>query len=1034
MTENGNTRIETERDADSPRIAVPSTQSKIQNPKSKIEPDDFADMPEELRREAVEVSKSRRDFMKVTGMAAMGAVIAGCTAETRYVKPLKDKPEGITPGVVYEYASTCQGCSANCGTLMKVRDGRPVKIEGNNLHPLNSKHRGTNMDVAHGGGLCAVGQAQMWTLYNPDRLHGPRHKDDGDVEWAALDAAAKAATGAGSVLLTGTISGSGANAVIAKFKAKGGRHVTYDAVSRHAIVKAHADTHGKAALPRYQFGEATVVFSFDADFLGTWISPVEHARDWATQRDLKFGRNTMSRLIAFEARMSLTGANADERHRVKDSERGAILVDIANRLGANLGAPGAHSVAPEVLEKLANELKSAGRRGLVITGSRDVREQKLCNWINHKLGAYGTTLDLARASNQKLGNDDDLAKLMADMKAGSVKSLIVWGCNPVYDLPNGEEFKELMGKVANTVAITLRADETASECTWQAAVDDAMESWDDFEPVAGLHSLAQPGVRRLWNTRSGYTSLLKWIGDGDGNKDYREVLKAHWEANVLNGQSWSAAIGTGFVDRSSSESSAQPGFKDSGMGDAKAAGTPAETGALEVVIYESYNLRDGRHAVNGWLQEMADPMVRVSWTNLALMSPETMKAQDVAEGDIIEVSAEVDGRKATCKVPVMRQPGQADGTVAISLGYGRTKAGPIVHGRGTEEDAVDPDLLDEGVYKIGGNAFPLLGTKPVGGSISKTGDRIKLAKISKHDSQEGRPILKQTSFEQWLKNPKSGNKQELPTVDFTIWPKWEYKGHKWGMTVDLNACIGCGACQVACSVENNVPIVGKEEVWRRREMHWIRIDAYYEDDSPFDGNLTTTVNPEVGFQPMMCQHCENAPCETVCPVIATSHSDEGLNVQAYNRCIGTRYCANNCPYKVRRFNWFRYEHKNLTMNLALNPDLVVRSRGVMEKCSMCAQRIYEGKRNAALNNEDVKDGNIQTACAQSCPTDAIMFGDRNDKKSVVARLEKDPRNYQVLAEINTRPTVTYLTKVRNRPAKASELALEHDGHDHGHDH
>ncbi|MCA8916046.1 MAG: 4Fe-4S dicluster domain-containing protein [Planctomycetes bacterium] len=993
--------------------------------------DDFSDMPAELRQEAEQVSKSRRDFMKVTGMAAMGAVIAGCTAEDRIVKPLVNKPEGITPGVAYQYASTCQGCSANCGTLMKVRDGRPVKIEGNNLSPINGKHRGLNMDAPKAGALCAVGQAQLWTLYNPDRLQGPRHKEDGEVEWSKLDAAASAAVKGGKVvLLTGTISGSSANAVIGKLKAKGAHHVSYDAVSRYSIAKAHADTHGKSAVPRYRFAEATVVVTFDADFLGTWISPVEHARDWATQRDLKFGRDSMSRLVAFEARMSLTGANADERHRIKDSERGAVLVELANKLGANLGAAGKHSVPADVIEKLADELKSAGKRGLVVTGSRDVREQKLCNWINHTLGAYGTTLDLAAASHQKLGNDEDLARLLKDMEAGSVSTLIVWGCNPVYDLPDGEKFKELMGKVSNTIAITLRADETASECTWLAASDDALESWNDFEPVKGLHTLAQPGVRRLWDTRNGYSCLLKWMDDADKNKEYRDVLKAHWEANVLNGQSWGSAVEMGFVDRSAANSKTQPDFRPAGMGDAKAAGSVADTGALEVTVYESYNLRDGRHAVNGWLQEMADPMVRVSWTNLALMSPTTMEAQGVAEGDIVEVSADVDGRKASCKVPVMRQPGQAEGTVAISLGYGRTKAGPIVHGRGKEEDAVDPDLLAEGVYRIGGNAFPLMGTTAVGGSISKTGDSIRLAKISKHDSQEGRPILKQTSLEEWKKKPNAGNDQELPSADFTIWPKWEYKGHKWGMTVDLNACIGCGACQVACSVENNVPIVGKEEVWRRREMHWVRIDAYYEDDSPFDGNLTKNENPEVGFQPMMCQHCENAPCETVCPVIATSHSEEGLNVQAYNRCIGTRYCANNCPYKVRRFNWFRYEHHNLTMNLALNPDLVVRSRGVMEKCSMCAQRIYEGKRNAALNNEDVKDGNIQTACAQTCPTDAIMFGDRNDAKSTVARLEKDPRNYAVLAEINTRPAVTYLTKVRNRPAKKSELALEHDAHAH----
>lgn len=973
------------------------------------------DMPPELRREVELVSKGRRDFMKVTGMAAMGAVIAGCTANTREVKPLLNKVEGVTPGVSYYYASTCQGCSANCGTLMKVRDGRPIKLEGN--------------ESPMGGGLCGVGQAQLWTLYNPDRLHHPVNKAGEKVEWSALDAAAKSAVGAGAVLLTGTINGACGREIIERFKAKGGRHVAYDAVSCYAIAKAHGETHGTAVIPRYRFNEATVVVSFGADFLGTWLSPVEHARDWATQRDLKFGRKAMSRLLVLEARMSLTGANADERFRIKDSERGAVLLELANRLGGDFGAPGKHSVDAAALDKIAAELKAAGRRGLVVSGSRDTREQKLVNFINHKLGAYGTTLDATTPSQQKLGNDDELAKLLKDMEAGTVKTLIVWGVNPVYDLPDGAKFKELLGKVANTIAIGPRADETASECAWIAAEDDPLESWNDFEPVKGFHSLAQPGVRRLWDTRNGFTSLLKWLGDPDGNKEYRDVLKTAWEAGVLRGQAWGSAVENGYVNRIAGTT--QPAFRDAAMADVKEAGNVADTGALEVVVYESYNLRDGRHAVNGWLHEMADPMSRVTWTNMAFMSPTTMEAQGVVEGDVVEISADIEGRKATCKVPVMRQPGQAEGTVAISTGYGRTKAGPIVHGRGKEEDAVDPDLLADGVYAIGGNAFPLLGGKPVAGSLSKTGRRIKLAKISEHDSQEGRPILKQTSLEQWLKDPTSGNQDEIPPVDVTLWPRWEYKGHKWGMTIDLNACIGCNACQVACSIENNVPVVGKDEVWYRREMHWIRIDTYYEDNdgSKFDGDLTKDANPEVGFQPMMCQHCENAPCETVCPVIATSHTDEGLNAQAYNRCIGTRYCANNCPYKVRRFNWFRYEHHNLTMNLVLNPDIVVRSRGVMEKCSMCAQRIYEGKRSAALAGTDVKDGSIQPACAQSCPTNAIIFGDRNDKESKVARLEQDPRNYAVLAEINTRPTVTYLTKVRNRPPKESELVLER-GHGH----
>lgn len=958
---------------------------------------DFSDMPPELKAEMKEVSQSRRDFMKVTGMAAMGAVIAGCTAEDRHVKPLIKKPEGITPGVAYNYASTCQGCSANCGTLMKVRDGRPIKLEGNAISPIN------------GTGLCATGQAQLWTLYNPDRLHSPT-KGGEPVEWSDIDAAAKAVAG-GAVLLTGTINGPCANSVINKFKAKGGRHVSYDAVSCYAIAKAHGQTHGTPVIPGYYFDQATTVFSFDADFLGAWISPVGFARDWATRRDLKFGRDgkDMSRLVSFEARMSLTGANADERVRIKDSERGAVLMDLAKRLGGDLGAVGKHSVPEADMARLAEELKQAGRRALVITGSLDVNEQLVANWINNKLGAYGTTLDLRRPSRQKLGDDDALAQLIKDMSAGSVKTLIVWGVNPVYDLPNGAAFKEAMGKVANTIAISSHADETASECQWIAAEDDPLETWNDFEPVQGIFSLAQPGIRRLWNTRSGFASLLKWIGDPDGNKDYREVLKAFWEANLPRGMNWTQAVEQGTGGASGDVRGDHPGFNNAAMGAARDAGK-VESATLEVVTYESYNLRDGRHATNGWLQEMADPMSRISWTNVAFMSPATMKAQGVDEGDMVELSVE----GASCKVPANRQPGMADGVVAVSLGYGRTKAGPIVHGRGVEEDAVDPDLLDEGIHAIGGNAFPFIGAKSV--SLSATGRTIRLAKVSTHDSQEDRPILKQTSLEQWKKNPKSGNEHEIPPVDITLWPRWDYKGHKWGMVVDLNSCIGCSACQVACSIENNVPVVGKEEVWYRREMHWIRVDTYYEDNdgSKFDGKKTEDINPEVGFQPMMCQHCDNAPCETVCPVIATSHSDEGLNVQAYNRCIGTRYCANNCPYKVRRFNFLLYQDWDTPqLKLQRNPDVTVRSRGVMEKCTYCTQRINRARVASEREGRKIRDGEVRTACQQACPSDAITFGDQNDAGSLVAAAKRDPRNYALLSELGTRPRTTYLAMVKN---------------------
>ncbi|MCC6466397.1 MAG: 4Fe-4S dicluster domain-containing protein [Planctomycetes bacterium] len=973
--------------------------------------DDLADMPAELRQEMERVSKSRRDFMKVTGMAAMGAVLAGCTAPDRLVKPLLKKQEHIMPGVAYDYASTCQACSANCGTWMKARDGRPIKAEGARDNPLNR------------GGLCARGQGQLWGLYDSERLKGPLQKSS-PVKWEELDAAVSGAVkGGGAVLLTGTVNGACAREQIRRFcEATGARHVAYDAISAWPIAAAHKDTHGAAVLPRYRFELAEVVVAIEADFLGSWISPVEYAAGWAVNRDLRNGRRTLSKHFQLEANYTISGANADERIKLPAAERGALLTALANKLAGNtrFGTAGAHSVPPEKLDDIVKAIKDAPRKALVVCGSDDVKHQKLVNAINHMAQAYGNTVDLRNVSQQKLGNDDTLAQLLKDLESGAVKTLIVWGANPVYELPEGAKFKELLAKVGTTVAISAFPDETTTECNWRASADHALESWGDFEPVRGLHSLSQPLVRRLYDTRNPLTSLLKWAGHADGNRDYREVLADYWKANVLQGGAWEAAVERGFVDAQGSVVTNMPVMNE-GAATGLNAGALATGDGLEIVPYQSVLMGDGSQANNGWLHEAGDPLTRATWGNYVALNPLTMKELGIADGDDVTLSAEAEGRKVELKLPAVRQPGLAGKSAAVALGFGRTQAGKIVYGMGT-------GALTGAEATIGANAYPLLARgKVVFGTVAKSGGNRKPARIQEHDSQEKRPLLKETTLEQWLGKPDAGNDQHLPPANLTLWPRWEYNGHKWGLVVDLNSCTGCSACVVACSVENNVPVVGREEVATRREMHWLRMDVYYEDDHK-DGLLTENENPLAGFQPMMCQHCENAPCETVCPVIATSHTEEGLNSMTYNRCIGTRYCANNCPYKVRRFNWFLYKHNDLTMNLALNPDVTVRTQGVMEKCSMCAQRIYEGKRNAARAGVKLPDGAIRTACQSSCPTNAIAFGDVNDKDSVVTRLLKDPRNYAVLAEINTRPAVTYLTKVRNRKAPPAPA----DGHGGGH--
>lgn len=973
--------------------------------------DDLADMPPEMRAELEVVSKSRREFMQVTGMAAMGAVIAGCTAREHYVNPLLKKAEGITPGVVYDYASTCGGCASACGVVMKVRDGRPVKLEGDRSNPLTR------------GGLCAKGQAQMWGLYDADRVKGARRKD-GDATWDELDAAVTAAVRGGGVwLLTGTVSGPAANAAIAAFCARtGARHVSYDACSSHAVAAAHKATHSAEVIPHYRFDNARVIVSLDADFLGTWISPVEFAAQWAQTRDLTGGRRELSRHIQFESRYSLTGANADERFRLPNAQRGALLVDIANRLAGDkrFGEPGKHDVLPADLDRIVSELRAAKGHALVVCGSDSEEQQRLVNWINHHLGAYGATIDLRNHSRQALGNDAALAELLKALEAGSVKTLVLYGVNPAYDLPEADKFRQALAKVATTVAIGTHLDETTSECAWVAGDHHALESWNDFEPVRGLYQLAQPGIRPLYKTRHGLQSLLKWAGEPAGGKDYREYLKTFWENNILGGLAWTSAVERGFVDARASVIHNMPVMNEDAAKAADLGKVPA--GDFEIIAYESINIGDGRHAGNGWLQENGDPLTRVNWGNYVALSPHTMEALGVKEGDLVRLTAEVDGRQAALTLPAVRQPGQAEKVAAVAVGYGRVKAGKIVHGMGPEELAYNQA---EGAA-IGASAYPFVarGGKVVFGSVSAAGGKERVARIQEHDSQEDRPLIKETSLGQWQANPKSGNEHEIPPKDLTLWRKWEYKGHKWEMVVDLNKCTGCNACVVACSIENNVPIVGKKEVLNRREMHWIRIDVYYDDNdgSVYDGNLTRDENPQAAFQPIMCQHCENAPCETVCPVLATIHSEEGLNTQAYNRCIGTRYCSNNCPFKVRRFNWFAFQKEPMNKDPELpdltkmqkNPDVTIRFRGVMEKCTYCVQRISEARAEAKRHGQvEIADGAMHTACEQACPAQAIVFGNINDPNSRVAKLKAQNRDYVLLSELNIKPRTSYLAKIRN---------------------
>jgi molybdopterin-containing oxidoreductase family iron-sulfur binding subunit len=963
---------------------------------------------------------SRRDFLKLAGFAFAGTVFAGCQrAPVQYAVPYLVAPEGITPGRSYDYASVCGACSAGCGMLVKNRDGRPIKLEGNPEHPLSK------------GGLCAVGQASLLGLYDQQRLQSP-FQEGKETEWAQVDRPIAAQLDTirkqkGAVrFLTGPGLGPTTQALLRDFLSAfpGARHVVHDPRSCSAILEAHERTHGKRCLPHYHLDKAEVIVSFDADFLGTWISPVEFTAAYQAGRKLDGPAPRLSYLVQFESLLSLTGSKADRRIVVSPSELAAAMGQLATRLAKN---PESRAEASSFLDHLADYLWQNRQRSLVLCGSQDVDLQGLCNSLNHVLGNYGTTVDIGRPSNQRDGNDRELAKLLQELHEGKVAALFVYQSNPVHDLPGGEGIAEDLKRVPLLVSLSPHLDETARLARFVCPDHHYLESWGDAEPVNGLVSLIQPAMTPMGKTRSMLESLAAWTGKP---RPAYELLRERWEKEILPRSAqkvafadfWDHALHDGFVQIKPTPVKTAS-FTASAVRAMPAAGKLQE-GAFSLVLYSKVGMPDAAHAYNPWLHELPDPISKVTWDNYACLSPAAAGQQGVDDGDMIRLEVADEGKPgALLELPVFVQPGLHDHVVAVALGYGSllskrfANIGPAwLQARPT----VGPDGM------VGKNAAPLLtwadGSlrfQRDGVRLTKTGAQHSLASTQsyyqvappKHlvvKGQEPGPIIRDTTLADFRKEPIT---RDAPgsTPDEDLWPNnHPMEGPRYGMAIDLSACTGCSACVVACQAENNIPVVGKDEVRRQREMHWLRIDRYYTER---DGGV------DVAHQPMLCQQCGNAPCEVVCPVLATVHSSEGLNEQVYNRCVGTRYCANNCPYKVRHFNWFDYAHDDLLQNLVLNPDVTVRSRGVMEKCTFCVQRIQEARMEAGRLNQGLHDGDIQTACQQSCPAKAIVFGNLNDPRSRVAQLAADRRSYQVLGELNIRPSVNYLTLVRNRPTE-----------------
>jgi molybdopterin-containing oxidoreductase family iron-sulfur binding subunit len=980
----------------------------------------------------------RRDFLKYLGFStAAAAAAASCEMPVKKSIPYLNKPDSIIPGVANYYATTYLSDGDAIPVVAKVRDGRPIKIEGNEFSTMTN------------GGTSARVQASVLGLYDTARLRFPLAKGKEVSTFDAFDKmVAEGMSGIGTkpvVLLTETISSVSTKNIIASFLAKypGSRHVQYDVISSNGMLAANLISFGKRMIPAYRFDKAKTIVGLGADFLGTWLSPVEYARQYAEGRKINQANPEMSKHIQIESTLSLTGANADDRYVAKPSEAGAVVLNLYAALGGNVIAP---ALSDERLKKgikqTAEALKASGSASLVVCRSNNVDVQLVVNAINQLLGAYGNTIDWGTTLNNRQGDDAQLVQLVQDMNEGKIGALLIHGVNPVYDYFDAKKFETGLAKVAVSVSFNDKEDETSVLCKFQIPDHHFLESWGDAEPKSGYLSFIQPTIAPLFKTRAFQTSLLKWSGE---NISYGEYFKQYWLTKFGSQSAWDQALQNGVVETPSAAGAGNYNGNSVASASASLAAAKPVSGT-EILLYTKVAIGSGKEANNPWLQEMPDPITKATWDNYAMISFGMAKELGIVVDDNYEVEVSkpvinITVGKINMSLPVLVIPGMHKNVIGLALGYGRS------------------EKIGKAAANVGQNAFPLVGFDgksfvygATNVTFEKSKETYKLAYTQSHNQYEGRDeVVREFALGEFKKNPTilADDRHKLVedyaknTKDYaaegTLYPSHPYPGPKWGMSIDLNSCIGCGACTVACTSENNVAVVGKAEVLRAHEMHWLRIDRYfatYRDDSGSD-NLDDL---NVVFMPMLCQHCDNAPCENVCPVNATNHSSEGLNQMTYNRCIGTRYCANNCPYKVRRFNWADYmgadsfgdnqrevlEDSVMMMNddltrMVLNPDVTVRSRGVIEKCSFCVQRLQEGKLKAKKANRPLETGangkwDIKTACQQACPTNAIVFGNVNDKESPVSKIrneEQTNRVFYTLEQIHVLPNVSYLAKIRN---------------------
>lgn len=949
----------------------------------------------------------RREFIKLMGASFALAGLSACTKQPiERIIPYVSQPPEVIPGIPLHFATVMPHLGGvGRGVVVESHEGRPTKIEGNPLHPSSL------------GAADVFTQASILNLYDPDRSQAVKNGDT-NANWDLFFEAilplltlpqTKTNQGSGLRILTETITSPTAGALLTAFQKKypKSKWIQFEPISRDATRQAAREAFEQPVETHYDFQTAKVILALDSDFLYSSLDAVRYARRFTNGRRLAKSAAEMNRLYVIEPTPTSTGASADHRFAFEASQIEPFLqavVDIALSPNSQQDHPAFNALQNRWIRAIANDLLANRGKGIVLVGERQpASAHLLAHQLNDYLGNIGSTIWNTQSPEvNPIDQTSALAQLVQDLNNGIVEGVFILGANPVYNAPSDFDFRSALKKAKTTVHLGTHYDETALECQWHLPQSHYLEEWADIRAVDGTVSIAQPLILPLYSSTRSLLQVLHFLAEEPTQKSTYDIVHEFWQNQqaALPPQDfltwWRKTIHDGVVENSAFPR--QTLRVKTPLSTSTRRPTPTTPQTIDLAFALDPSVGDGRFCNNGWLQEIPKPITKLTWDNAALISKELAKELKVENQDILSI--ETQGH--TVHAPVFIVPGQANRTVTLHLGYGRTSAGRVGNGKGM-------------------NAY-LLRTSTASGfatdvRVKKVGGRWNLATTQRHHYLEGRDVAH--CFKASELEKVDSLTEPAPAKTDTLYSPYNQPhlipDTAWAMVIDLNTCIGCNACIVACQSENNIPIVGKGEVDNGREMHWIRVDTYYKTTTPEEGDI------EFLHEPLPCMQCENAPCEVVCPVAATVHSQDGLNEQIYNRCVGTRYCSNNCPYKVRRFNFFQWaDQHTLTYKMQRNPNVTVRSRGVMEKCTYCVQRIEEVRITVQLENRNIRDGEILTACQQTCPTDAIIFGDKNDPNSKVAHYRKQRGHYGMLAELNTRPRTTYLPRIKNEnPAIAA---------------